>query len=50
MSSPTLFGALILTCAACCGQTAGDSQPAGSNVMGAEYPRIHSDFAPRLFR
>ncbi len=32
-----------LACGLCWAQPAGDSQPAATNVMGAEYPRIHSD-------
>ncbi len=38
--------ALLLTIAACgfaWAQAAGDSQPATSNLPGAEYPRVHSD-------
>ena len=34
---------MTLACGMCWGQPAGDSKPAGSNVPGAEYPRIHSD-------
>jgi enterochelin esterase-like enzyme len=33
----------IVTCGFCWAQTADDSQPAPSNVMGAQYPRVHSD-------
>lgn len=33
----------VLACAACWAQAADDSKPASSNVMGAQYPRIHSD-------
>lgn len=34
---------LLLASALCWAQPAGDSYPAVSNVMGAEYPRVHSD-------
>src|ERR1017187_2149245 len=33
----------VLACVACWGQAADDSKPASSNVMGSEYPRVHSD-------
>src|ERR1035441_3510659 len=33
----------VLACVACWGQAADDSNPASSNVMGSEYPRVHSD-------
>src|SRR5512147_3214947 len=33
----------FLTCGFCWAQAASDSQPASSNVMGAEYPRVHAD-------
>lgn len=33
----------LLTCVACLAQPADDSQPASSNVAGAEYPRVHAD-------
>lgn len=33
----------ILACTWCCAQTSDDSKPAASNVMGAQYPRIHAD-------
>ncbi len=35
--------AVLLACAFCPAQTPDDSQPAASNVRGAEYPRVHSD-------
>ena len=38
-----LAGACALTWGICWGQAPADSQPATSNVMGAEYPRVHSD-------
>lgn len=34
---------VLLTCAPCWGQTATNSQPAVSNISGAEYPRINPD-------
>ena len=33
----------ILACGSCWAQAGDDSKPASSNVMGAQYPRIHSD-------
>ena len=33
----------VLACVACWAQAADDSKPASSNVMGSEYPRVHSD-------
>ena len=33
----------FMACGFCWVQAPGDSQPASSNVMGAEYPRVHSD-------
>ena len=33
----------FMVCGFCWAQAPGDSQPASSNVMGAEYPRVHSD-------
>jgi hypothetical protein len=33
----------VLVCGACYAQNQDDSRPAGTNVRGAEYPRIHSD-------
>jgi enterochelin esterase-like enzyme len=35
--------ALLLACGVCLGQTPDDSKPASTNVMGAEYPRVHAD-------
>src|ERR1017187_575918 len=32
-----------LACGLCWGQAADDSKPASSNLMGYEYPRVHSD-------
>ena len=43
MRSCQLLGAFVLACAGCWAQTANDPQPASSNVMGAEYPKIHAD-------
>jgi enterochelin esterase family protein len=33
----------ILACGLCWGQVADDSQPASTNIVGQEYPRVHSD-------
>jgi hypothetical protein len=33
----------LMACGFCWAQVPSDSQPASSNVMGAEYPRVHSD-------
>jgi enterochelin esterase-like enzyme len=33
----------ILACSLCPAQTPDDSKPAATNVMGAQYPRIHAD-------
>jgi enterochelin esterase-like enzyme len=33
----------LLACSWCAAQTADDSKPATSNVMGAQFPRIHAD-------
>jgi len=43
MTAKTGFLLAALACGLCRGQVAGDSQPAVTNVMGAEYPRVHSD-------
>jgi enterochelin esterase family protein len=37
-----------LACGLCWGQAADDSKPATSNIMGAEYPRVHSDLRVTL--
>ncbi len=37
--------ALLLACGICLAQTAGDSKPASTNVIGQEYPRVHSDLS-----
>jgi enterochelin esterase family protein len=37
------IGSIVLAAALCPGQTPGDSKPASSNVMNAQYPRIHPD-------
>ncbi len=34
---------LMLACSLCWSQPAGDSKPATTNVMGSQYPRVHSD-------
>lgn len=36
---------LLLACFQCIGQTADDSTPATSNVLGSQYPRIHQDLS-----
>ena len=44
---------IILTASLCPGQAADEGKPAATNVMRAEYPKVHADlndFAPRLFR
>jgi hypothetical protein len=38
-----LSGALVLACALCFAQDASESQPAPTNVLGAQYPRVHAD-------
>ena len=38
-----LSGAFVLACALCFAQDASDSQPAPTNVLGAQYPRVHAD-------
>ena len=43
MRVSVLFGALVLACALCSAQDASDSVPAPTNVMGAQYPRVHAD-------
>jgi hypothetical protein len=43
MTSKTGLLPTVLACALCYGQIANDSQPASTNVTGAEYPRVHSD-------
>ena len=43
MRVSVLFGALVLACALCSAQDASDSAPAPTNVMGAQYPRVHAD-------
>src|SRR5512146_46209 len=35
----------ILMCSLCVSQTVEDSKPASTNVMGQEYPRVHSDLS-----
>jgi enterochelin esterase family protein len=42
MTRPTTI-LFMLACGFCRAQAPADSQPASSNVMGAEYPRVHSD-------
>ena len=43
MRVSVLSGALVLACALCSAQDASDSAPAPTNVMGAQYPRVHAD-------
>ena len=43
MRISVLSGALVLACALCSAQDASDSVPAPTNVMGAQYPRVHAD-------
>src|SRR5271157_4728730 len=37
--------AIAVTCSFCFAQNGDDSQPASSNIMGAEYPRVHADLS-----
>ncbi len=37
------FAAIAILACAGMAQTPGDSRPASTNIMGAEYPRVHSD-------
>jgi enterochelin esterase-like enzyme len=39
----TVFLAIILVSGTCWGQPADNSKPANTNVMGAEFPRVHPD-------
>ncbi|MBS1854629.1 MAG: esterase [Acidobacteria bacterium] len=43
MKTRALAGAFALTSLLCSGQAPGDGQPASSNIMGAEYPRVQAD-------
>jgi enterochelin esterase-like enzyme len=43
MRIPVFFSILALTSAACWAQAPGEGQPAGTNIMGSQYPKIHSD-------
>ena len=43
MRMPALLVGFVLLGALCLAQAPGDSQPATSNVPGAEYPRVYSD-------
>jgi enterochelin esterase family protein len=43
MRISVLSGALVLAWALCSAQDASDSQPAPTNIMGAQYPRVHAD-------
>jgi enterochelin esterase family protein len=45
MKFKAILIALLVTCGVCWGQVADDSKPASTNIMGAEYPRIHSDLS-----
>jgi len=36
---------VILAASLCLGQAADEGKPAATNVMGAEYPRIHADLS-----
>jgi 1,4-alpha-glucan branching enzyme len=39
----TAFVLSILACGFCWRQATDDSRPATTNIMGAEYPRVHTD-------
>jgi enterochelin esterase family protein len=43
MNIRVLAGAFALACAVCRGQAPAGSEPATTNVLGAEYPRFHAD-------
>jgi hypothetical protein len=43
MKANAIVIGLLLACGLCQGQAADDSKPASSNIMGQEYPRVHTD-------